>query len=109
MNAVIVGSNGGGLGAVALERLNHQRKPRRVGVGRLWWAQIAGSVRPSTVVVPDIFREHSTQMPLIEDQYAVGEFGFDRAHEPVGETVRPRTTRRYPDHADAHIGQHSIE
>src|SRR6185312_16964266 len=72
-------------------------------------AQIAGPVRPSTVVVPNIFREHYTQMPLIEDQYAVGEFGSDRAHEPFGETVRPRTTRRYPDHADAHIGQDSIE
>ena len=40
-------------------------------------------------VVPNIFREHSTQMPLIEDQYAVGEFGSDRAHEPFGETVGP--------------------
>src|SRR5581483_8000201 len=81
----------------------------RDGVGRLWWAEIAGPVRSSTVVVANIFREHDTQMPLIEDQYAVGEFGSDRAHESFGETVRPRTTRRDPDHADAHIGQDSVE
>jgi hypothetical protein len=49
----------------------------RDGVGRLWWAEIAGPVRPSTVVVPNIFREHYTQMPLIEDQHAVGEFGHE--------------------------------
>jgi hypothetical protein len=62
----------------------------RDGVGRLWWAEIAGPVRPSTVVVANIFREHYTQMPLFEDQHAVGEFGSDRTHEPFGETVRPR-------------------
>jgi hypothetical protein len=81
----------------------------RDGVGRLWWAKIAGAVRPSTVVVPNIFREHDTQVPLIADQHAVGEFGSDRTHEPFGETVRPRTTRRNPDHTDAHIGQDRIE
>jgi hypothetical protein len=49
-----------------------------------------GPVRPSTIVVPNIFRDHYTQMPLIEDQYAVGEYGSDRTHEPFSETVHPR-------------------
>jgi hypothetical protein len=75
----------------------------------LWWAKVTAAVRSSTVVVPNIFREHDTQVPLIADQHVVGEFGSDRPHEPFGETVRPRTTRRNPDHADAHIGQDSIE
>jgi len=62
----------------------------RDGVGGLWWAKVTAAVRPSTVVVPNIFREHDTQVPLIEDQHAVGEFGSDSAHEPFGETVGPR-------------------
>jgi hypothetical protein len=75
----------------------------------LWWAKVTAAVRPSTVVVPNIFREHDTQVPLIEDQHAVGEFGSDRTHEPFGETVRPRATWRNPDRLDAHIGEDSIE
>jgi hypothetical protein len=81
----------------------------RDGVDRSWWAKVTAAVRPSTVVVPNIFREHHTQVPLIADQHPVGEFGSDRMHEPFGETVRPRTTRRNPDHTDAHIGEDRIE
>jgi hypothetical protein len=54
------------------------------------WAKFAGTVRSSTVVVPNVFREHHTQVPLAEDQYTVGEFGSGRAYEPFSETVRPR-------------------
>lgn len=54
-------------------------------------------------------REHHTQVPLTEDQYAVGEFGSDRAYEPFGETVRPRTTRRNLDYADADVSEEGIE
>ena len=46
---------------------------------------------------------------MTEDQYAVGEFGSDRAYEPFRETVRPRTTRRNPDYADANVSEDSIE
>jgi hypothetical protein len=66
-------------------------------------------VRSSAVVVPNVFREHHTQVPLAEDQYTVDEFGSDRAEEPFSETVRPRTTRRNPDYADAGVGENSIE
>jgi hypothetical protein len=59
--------------------------------------------------VPNVFREHHTQVPLAEDQYTVGEFGSDRADEPFSETVRPRTTRRNPDYADADVREDSIE
>jgi hypothetical protein len=47
-------------------------------VGRSWRAKFAGAVRPSTVVVPNVLREHRTQVSLTEDQYAVGEFGSER-------------------------------
>jgi hypothetical protein len=76
---------------------------------RLRWAKVAGTVWSSTVAVPNIFREHCMQVPLVEDQDSVGEFGSDGSDEPFGETVRPRTTRRNLDHLDAHIGQDGIE
>ncbi len=55
----------------------------RCGAG---WAKFAGAVRSSTVVVPNVVCEHHTQVPLIEDQHAVGEFGSDRPHEPFGDS-----------------------
>jgi hypothetical protein len=66
-------------------------------------------VRPSAVVVPNVFREHYTQVPLVEDQHAVGELGSEGSDEPCDEAVRPRTPRRNPDHLDAHIGEDGIE
>jgi hypothetical protein len=59
-------------------------------MGRPRWAKVVGTVRPSTVVMPNVLREHQTQVPLTEDQHTVGEFGSDSAHEPFGETVRLR-------------------
>jgi hypothetical protein len=50
------------------------------GVSRSGWAKAAGAVRSAAVVVPNIVREHCTQMPLVEDQRPVGEFSSDRAH-----------------------------
>jgi hypothetical protein len=62
------------------------------GAGRLRWTQFAGTVRPSTVVMANVLGEHQTQVPLTEEQYAVGEFDSDVADEPLGETadVDPR-------------------
>jgi hypothetical protein len=57
-------------------------------VGRPWGAEFAGAVGSSTVVVLNVICEDHTQVPLIEDQHAVGEFGSESAHEPFGETVR---------------------
>jgi hypothetical protein len=79
------------------------------GVGRVGRAKFAGTVGSSAVVVPNVLREYHMQVPLAEDQYAVGEFGWEGAHEPFGDTVRPWATRRNCDHADAHIGQGSVE
>jgi hypothetical protein len=79
----------------------------RHGVGRSWRAKFTGAVRSSTVVVPNVFREHQTQVPLTKDQYPVSEFGSDRAYEPFGETVRLRTTRRNPDDPDANVSEDS--
>jgi hypothetical protein len=59
--------------------------------------------------VPNVFREHHTQVPLTKDQYPVGDFGSDRADEPFGKTIRLRATRRNLDHADAHVSKDSVE
>jgi hypothetical protein len=55
-------------------------------VGGLRWAKVAGAVRSSTVVVPDVLREQHTQGSLAEDQHAIGEFGSEGAD---GRTVSP--------------------
>jgi hypothetical protein len=78
-------------------------------VGRSWRTKFAGAGRPSTVVMPTVVREHHTHVPLTGDQYTVGEFGSDRAHEPFSETARPRTPLRNLDDADADISQDSID
>jgi hypothetical protein len=47
--------------------------------------------------VANVLTEHCTQVPLADDQYAVGEFGSQGADEPFGETVRLRASRSNPD------------
>jgi len=56
--------------------------------------ELAGPVRPSAVVVLDVFGERGVEVPLAQDQYAVGEFGSGGEYEPFGVAVRPWTTRR---------------
>jgi hypothetical protein len=58
-------------------------------MGQLWWVKIAGTVGSSTVVAPNVEGEHDTQVPLIEDQHTVSEFGSDSAHESFGESGSP--------------------
>jgi hypothetical protein len=81
----------------------------RDGVGRPWWAKVAGAVGSSTVVVANVVGEYDTQVALAEDQHAVGEFGSEGADEPFGEAVRPRAPRGNPDQLDAHVGQDGVE
>ena len=71
--------------------------------------QLPGTVRPATVVIPDVLSQHSLQVSLDEDRYPVGELGFGRKHKSLGETVRPRTVRRDLHNFDTHVGQDSIE
>ncbi len=73
------------------------------------WAQFAGTVWPSTVVMAKVLGEHQTQVPLTEDQHAVGEFGSDGADKPFSETVRLRAAWRNSDHLYAHIGEDGVE
>jgi hypothetical protein len=51
-------------------------------------------MRPLSVVVRGILGKHSAEMPLAEDQHAVGHFRADGQREAFGEAVRPRAPRR---------------
>ena len=65
----------------------------RYGMSRSRWAKVVGTVRPSTVVMPNVLREHQTQVPLTEDQRVQR----SRRQPPFGKRLRaPR-----PGHAQA--------
>ena len=66
-------------------------------------------MRSLRVVVRGVLGQHPAEVPLAEDQHAVGEFGADGQHEAFGEAVRPRAPRRDLDHLDTDIGRHGVE
>jgi hypothetical protein len=68
-----------------------------------------GPVRLSTVVVLDVPGEHVAQMPLAQDQHAVGELGSHGANEPFGVTVRPGAPRRDLHGRDVDVSQDGSE
>lgn len=73
--------------------------------GRSGWVKVAGAVGSSVVVVANIFGEYCTQVALVDDQHAVGQFGSQGADKPFGEAVRSWAPWRNSDYLDAHIGQ----
>src|SRR3979411_31795 len=64
---------------------------------------------PLTVVVGAVFGKDTSQVPLAEDQDAVGEFGSGREYESFGEAVRSRASRWDLHGVDACTGQGSVE
>jgi hypothetical protein len=82
-----------------------------VGGGMIgaWRDKSQRSMRPPPVVVGRELREDGPQVPLTEDQNAVGELGSDGQYESFSETVRPRTARRNLHDVDVRAGQDSIE
>src|SRR5918994_561913 len=58
-----------------------------------WWDKAQRSMWPPSVVVGAVSSEDGPQVPLAEDQNAVGEFGSDGQDEPFGEAVHTRTSR----------------
>jgi hypothetical protein len=66
---------------------------------------------PPTVVVGvgAVFGKDTPQLPLAEDQDAVGEFGSGRKYESFGEAVRSRASRWDLHGVDARTGQGSVE
>ena len=81
----------------------------RDGMIGAWREKPKRSMWPSTVVVGAVAGEDGPQVPLAEDQYAVGEFGSGGQHEAFGEAVRSRAARRDLDGVDAGAGQGGVE
>ena len=61
------------------------------------------------VVVGGVLGQHAAEVPLAEDQHAVGDLGADGQDEALGKAVCPRTARRGLDHVDAGIGPDRVE
>ena len=66
-------------------------------------------MRPLHVVVRGVLGQHPAEVPLPEDQHAVGQLGPNGQHEALGEAVRPRAPRRDLDHLDTRTGQDRVE
>jgi hypothetical protein len=52
------------------------------------WLEVEGAVRSSSVVVPGVRGQGSTQVPFTEDQHSVGHFRPDCEHESLRVGVR---------------------
>jgi hypothetical protein len=63
-------------------------------------------MRSLQVVVRGVLGQYPAEVPLAEDQHAVGEFGADGQHEAFGEAVRPWTSWRDLDHLDTRVREH---
>jgi len=74
----------------------------RDGMIGAWREKPKRSMWPPTVVVGAVAGEDGPQVPLAEDQDAVGEFGSGGQHEAFGEAVRPGTARRDARYSGTH-------
>src|SRR5919107_4435906 len=74
-----------------------------------WRVKSQRSMWPPAVVVGAVPGEDSLQVPLAEDQDAVGEVGSGGPDEAFGEAVRPQPARRDLHRVDASAGQDGIE
>src|ERR1019366_1523589 len=70
-----------------------------------WWQLPQRAVRAVRVVVPLIFGQHVSKLPLAEYQHPIQTLAADRAHPPLGEGICLRRTRRTTQHSDAYISE----
>ena len=66
-------------------------------------------MRPVRVVVRGVLGQHAAEVPVAEDQQAVGQLDADGQHEAFGEAVRPRAPRRDLDHLDTRVRHNGVE
>ena len=64
---------------------------------RLWTILCQREVRPASVVIPKIRRQHTTQVTLIEDDDVIETFAADRADDALHISVLPWRSRRGDD------------
>ena len=69
---------------------------------RLWWLTLGlswcelaeGAVRPGSVIVPQVFGQRPSQMPLAEDQHPVEDLAAQGADEAFAGRVAPQRQLR---------------
>src|SRR5262249_5332695 len=66
-------------------------------------------VRPVRVVVPGVLGQDPGGVVFVGGQDVVGALGADGAHEPLGVTVRPWSSRRCLDDRDVLAAEHGVE
>jgi hypothetical protein len=60
---------------------------------RLWTILCQREMRPASVVIPKIRRQHTAQVTLIEDDDVIETFAADRADDALHISVLPRRSR----------------
>jgi hypothetical protein len=80
----------------------------RAGVIGAWREKSLRPVWSPTAVMGAVLGKYGPQVPLSEDQDAVGEFSSGRQYESFSEAVRSRTSRRNLHRVDARVGQVSL-
>jgi len=85
----------------ALDTLPGQVRDRVIGPRR---AELAAAMWPPSVVVGGVLGQDRPQVPLAEDQHAVGDLGPGGEHEPFRITVRTRVAGRDFHRFDTSVG-----
>ena len=80
---------------------------RGVSLGRCVLAE--GTVRPGSVVVPQVLGQHLAQMVLIDDQQPVEELASQGAYDSLADGVRFGRLRRAGQNPDAFRLEHGVE
>jgi hypothetical protein len=71
--------------------------------------ELEAAMGAPSVVVSLVLGQDQQQMPLAEDQHAVGNFGPGGEHEPFRKSVRARTARRELYGLGSRIGQNCVK
>jgi hypothetical protein len=77
-----------------------------VGPRRL---ELQGAVRASSVAVARVLGQYGTQVPLAEDQYAVGDLDPYGTDESLRVCIRSRSPGWDLDRGDAGVGEDAVE
>ena len=69
---------------------------RRAGADLSWGELAQGAVRPSVVVVQQVFGQHLSQVVLVDDQQLVEELPAQGADDPFADCVRSGRLAGWP-------------
>src|SRR5207247_4706617 len=88
--------------------IDPSRRTRQACIA-IWRLQLQTAVRPTAVVMVDIFAQHSLKMASTENDQPVKAFAADTFHPALGVTVRNRSLQRRADYSHAFGGQNMLD